>query len=75
METTILIKTKKDLKKQAQVLAGELGLTLTDVVNNSLRQFVMNQGITISKIPTEHVDMYKNKRSVLAAYRESLDEF
>lgn len=75
MDTTLLVKTKKDLKKKAQDLASDLGLTLTDVVNNSLRQFVMNQGITISKIPTEHVDMYKNNKNLLQAYKDSLDEF
>ena len=75
MDTTLLVKTKKDLKKKAQDLAADLGLTLTDVVNTSLRQFVMNQGITISKIPTEHVDMYKNGKDLLQAYKDSLDEF
>ena len=45
MDTTMLIKTKKDLKLQAQELAQDLGLSLTDVVNASLRQFVINQGI------------------------------
>ena len=49
MDTTILIKTKKDIKLQAQSLAHDLGLSLADVVNASLRQFVINQGITISK--------------------------
>ena len=53
MDTTILIKTKKDIKLQAQGLAKELGLSLADVVNASLRQFITNQGITISKVPTD----------------------
>lgn len=75
MTTTLLVKTDKALKKQAQDLAGDLGLTMTDIVNASLRQFVMNQGITISKIPTEHVDMYKNKKGLLKAYQDSLEEF
>ncbi|OGI77259.1 hypothetical protein A3C57_02925 [Candidatus Nomurabacteria bacterium RIFCSPHIGHO2_02_FULL_33_12] len=51
-DTTMLIKTKKDLKLKAQALASELGFSLTDIVNASLRQFVVNQGITMSKIPT-----------------------
>ena len=75
MDTTMLIKTKKDLKLQAQELAQDLGLSLTDVVNASLRQFVINQGITISKTPTESLDAYINKKEILFAYRDSLREF
>ena len=75
MDTTILIKTKKDVKLQAQELAKELGLSLADVVNASLRQFVINQGITISKLPTENLDFYSNKKEILSAYQASLKEF
>lgn len=75
MDTTFLIKTKKELKEQAQGLAKELGLSLTDVVNASLRQFVINQGITISKTPTESLDIYYNKDEILSAYKASLKEF
>ncbi len=75
MDTTILIKTKKDIKLRAQELAKELGLSLADVVNASLRQFVINQGITISKLPTENLDFYSNKKEILSAYQASLKEF
>lgn len=75
MDTTILIKTKKDLKVRAQELAKDLGLSLADVVNASLRQFVINQGITISKIPTETLDEYSNPEEILAGLRESFKEF
>jgi antitoxin component of RelBE/YafQ-DinJ toxin-antitoxin module len=75
MDTTILIKTKKDMKLQAQELAKDLGLSLADVVNASLRQFIINQGITISKIPTESLDVYLNKKEILSAYQASLKEF
>lgn len=75
MDTTILIKTKKDIKLQAQALAKDLGLSLADVLNASLRQFVINQGITISKMPTESLDAYINKKEILSAYQESKKEF
>ena len=75
MDTTILIKTKKDLKLQAQVLAAEFGFSLTDIINASLRQFVINQGITISKTPTETLDIYTNKKEIISAYEQSLKEF
>ncbi len=75
MDTTILIKTKKDLKLQAQSLASDLGFSLTDIINASLRQFIVNQGIVISKIPTETLDSYVNKKEILKAYKESLKSF
>jgi len=75
MDTTILIKTKKDIKIKAQNLAKDLGLSLADVVNASLRQFVINQGITISKMPTESIDAYVNKNEIISAYKASLKEF
>ncbi len=75
MNTTILIKTKKDLKLRAQGLAKELGLSLADIVNASLRQFVINKGIHISKLPTEHLYEYKNRDQIISAYNESLKEF
>jgi len=75
MDTTILIKTKKDIKLKAQKLAKELGLSLADVVNASLRQFIINQGITISKLPTESLNFYSNKKEILSAYKNSFKEF
>jgi antitoxin component of RelBE/YafQ-DinJ toxin-antitoxin module len=75
MDTTILIKTKKDLKLQAQELASDLGFSLTDIINASLRQFIINQGMTISKTPTEDLDIYTNKKEILSAYQKSLKEF
>ena len=75
MDTTILIKTNKDLKLQAQELASDLGFSLTDIINASLRQFIVNQGIVISKIPTEDLGIYTNKKEIISAYQASLKEF
>lgn len=75
MDTTILIKTKKELKMQAQDLARDLGFSLTDIINASLRQFIVNQGIVISRMPTEGLDVYTNKKYIVSAYKDSLKEF
>lgn len=75
MDTTILIKTNKNLKQKVQHLAKELGLSMADVVNASFRQFIVNQGITISKIPNETINTYKNKKDILLAYKDSFSEF
>jgi antitoxin component of RelBE/YafQ-DinJ toxin-antitoxin module len=39
MNTTITIRTNQDIKRAAQARAKELGLSLSDVLNNSLRRF------------------------------------
>ena len=44
--TTILIKTDKVLKQRAQKLAKEMGLPLGTLVNNYLRDFVIERKAT-----------------------------
>ncbi|MEK7162095.1 MAG: hypothetical protein AAB729_05410 [Patescibacteria group bacterium] len=51
MKTIITIKADKEVKNTAQKLAGDLGLTLSAVVNASLRQFIRDSGVNFSKIP------------------------
>ena len=51
MKSIITLKTDTEVKKTAQKLAGDLGLTLSAVVNASLRQFIRDQGVNFSKIP------------------------
>ncbi len=48
MNTSILIKTRKDLKLEAQKIAGEIGIPLTTVINSFLKQFVREKEITLS---------------------------
>ncbi|MDD5433633.1 MAG: hypothetical protein PHE77_03195 [Candidatus Pacebacteria bacterium] len=48
MNTVINIKTKKDLKENAQKTAQELGLSLSAVLNAYLRQFVRNKAVYFS---------------------------
>lgn len=52
MNTVINIKTKKDLKQKAQKTAGDLGLSLSAVINAYLRQFVRNKAVYFSLAPT-----------------------
>ena len=48
MDTTLLIKTKKSLKKEAQKVAEDIGVPLTTVINSFLKQFVREKEITFS---------------------------
>lgn len=51
MKTIITLKTDKEVKETAKKLAKDLGLTLSAVVNASLRQFIRDSGVHFSKIP------------------------
>ena len=51
MKTLISIKTEKVLKERAKQVAAELGLSLSDVINESLRQLVKNCEVTFSTAP------------------------
>lgn len=51
MNTVINIKTKKEVKLRAQKVAGELGLSLSAIINAYLRQLARNKEIRFSLIP------------------------
>ncbi len=51
MQTVIHIKSDKEVKENAQKLARELGINLTDVINASLRNFIRTREIYFSAVP------------------------
>ena len=51
MKTVINIKTDKEIKKNAQKIAKDIGLSLSDVVNASLRNFIRTREVYFSAIP------------------------
>ena len=51
MNTVLNVKIDPELKKQAQVVAKQLGLPVSTVVAASLRNFVNTRSITISDAP------------------------
>ena len=51
VKTVINIKANKEVKKNAQKLAEELGLSLSDVINASLRNFIRTREVRFSDIP------------------------
>lgn len=51
MKTVIHIKTDKEIKENAQKVAKDLGLTLSDVINASLRNFIRERTVVFSDIP------------------------
>ena len=51
MRTVIHIKADKEVKENAQKVARELGLNLSDVINASLRNFIRTREVYFSHIP------------------------
>jgi addiction module RelB/DinJ family antitoxin len=45
MKTVITVKTNSEIKRKAAKLAAELGLSLSDIVNVSLAQFVQTKSL------------------------------
>ena len=58
MYTTLTIKIDKKLKKDAQRMAKQMGISLTTVVVALLKQFVRTGGITLSVNPTSRHNRY-----------------
>lgn len=51
MKTTTSIKLDKDVKDKATSLADELGLSLSSVINATLKKFVNERRVTFSLAP------------------------
>ena len=51
MKTVINIKADKEVKENAQKLSKELGLSLSDVMNAALRNFIRTREVYISAVP------------------------
>ena len=78
IKAVINIKTDREVKKNAQKLAKELGLSLSDVVNVSLRNFIRTREVQISSIPRMTPELerligrvekdFKKKKNVLGPF-------
>jgi len=59
MKTIINIKTDKEIKKSAQKVVAELGLSLSAVINVHLKQFIKNKEVYFSVVPRMSLEMEK----------------
>jgi DNA-damage-inducible protein J len=49
MNTTVInIRTEAELKEEAKKIAGDLGMSLSTVINVFLKQFVRRRGLSVS---------------------------
>lgn len=51
VKAIINIKTEKEIKNTVQKLAKDLGLSLSDVINAALRNFIRSREVFFSNIP------------------------
>ncbi|MBI4086047.1 MAG: type II toxin-antitoxin system RelB/DinJ family antitoxin [Candidatus Liptonbacteria bacterium] len=66
MEKTLLnIKTDKKVKRDAQVVAKELGLPLSAIINAYLREFVREKRVVFSTPPTPNRRTQKILKEIL----------
>jgi len=59
MRTVIHIKADAEVKENAQRLARELGLNLSDVINASLRNFIRTREVVFSDVPVMTPELEK----------------
>jgi len=62
---SILIKTDPNVKKEAQKIADDMGISLTSVINRYLKHFIQNKSITFT-VSDEQPTMYFNERLKVA---------
>jgi addiction module RelB/DinJ family antitoxin len=83
MKTATSIKLDKDIKEQASALANELGLSLSSVINATLKKFVDERRVILSASPQfnkktekrfmELMDDVKHNRNISRPYK-NVDE-
>jgi len=59
MKTVIHIKADWEIKENAQKIARELGLNLSDVINASLRNFIRTREVYFSAVPKMTLELEK----------------
>lgn len=64
MTTVIHIKADKEVKENAQKAAKDLGLSLSDVINAALRNFIRTREVIFSDIPQMTPELEKRLEKV-----------
>lgn len=64
MTTVIHIKADKEVKENAQKAAKDLGLTLSDVINAALRNFIRTREVVFSDTPKMTPELEKRLEEV-----------
>ena len=83
MQTVIHVKADLKIKRNAQKLAKKLGISLSDVINASLRNFLKTRQITFSSDErmTPELEKYldkverdiKNKKNIVGPFKTAAE--
>lgn len=71
METTLLIKLKKDVKKEASEIASQIGVPLSTLISAFLRNFIQEKKITLSVEPEVSKAKIRKWEKMAAYYRKN----
>lgn len=69
-KTIINLKVSKNLKREAQELADEIGVPLTTVITASLKEFVRSRSLTVSAFPRLKPEIEKELGEAIADYKK-----
>ena len=69
-KTIINLKVSKDLKREAQELADEIGVPLTTVITANLKEFVRSRSLTISAFPRLKPEIEREIGEAVADFRK-----
>jgi antitoxin component of RelBE/YafQ-DinJ toxin-antitoxin module len=68
-KTIINLKVNKDLKREAQELADEIGVPLTTVITANLKEFVRSRSLTVSAFPRLKPEIEKELGEAIADFK------
>lgn len=68
-KTIINLKVSKDLKREAQELADEIGVPLTTVITANLKEFVRSRSLTVSALPRLKPEIEKELGEAIADFK------
>lgn len=69
-KTIINVKVSKDLKREAQDLAEEIGVPLATVITASLKEFVRSRSLTVSAFPRLRPEIEQELTEAIADYKK-----
>ncbi len=70
MKTTLHTKIDKDVKEKAQLLANELGIPISTIINSQLREFVRSGTFQVAREPQLKESVWKE---ILKASKDAKD--
>lgn len=75
METTLLIKLKKDTKEEASKIASEIGIPLSTLINSFLKNFIREKKVTFSAEPEISKKKLKEWARISKEYKKHPERF